>query len=66
MINKRKLNPGSYAIIRWESTGPEVICEILGYRSNMMIVRTEHGEERVINPKSAQIIGLREISNDRY
>ncbi len=61
-MDKRKLNPGSYAIIRWSSTEPEVVCKIIGYRSGMMIIRTEHGEERVINPKSAQIIGLREVS----
>ncbi len=66
MMDKPKLSPGSYAIIRWKSTEPEVICKILGYRGGMMIVRTEHGEERVINPKSAQIIGLREVSSERY
>jgi hypothetical protein len=61
-MNKQQLNPGSYAVIRWSSNEPEVICEILGYRSGMMIVRTEHGKERVINPKSAQIIKLREVT----
>ena len=66
MNNKQKLSPGSYAIIKWSESEPETICEILGYRGGMMIIRTDTGQERVINSISAKIIRLKEVANERY
>ena len=61
MNKKQKLEPGSYAVVRWSMAEPEVVCKILGYRGGMMIIRTDTGDERVINPSSTQIIGLKEV-----
>ena len=63
MKTKEKLSPGSYAIIKWSPLEPEKICKVLGYRKGMIIVRASTGEERVLNPKSTQIIRLKEVSD---
>jgi len=62
MEKNKKLAPGSYAIIRWSAMEPEQVCMILGYRRGEMIVRNENGEDVALNPKSTQIVGLKEVN----
>ena len=67
MSRERSLKPGSYAIIRQPGKENAVTCEILGYRRDMMIVRSPDGEEIALKPNSAQVLELKEVKeNARY
>tara|TARA_Y100000310_G_C20493218_1_gene720280 strand:+ start:679 stop:873 length:195 start_codon:yes stop_codon:yes gene_type:complete len=64
MAIKQKMDPGSYAVIKWNALESEMLCKILGYRKGMMLIRSPNGDERAINPRSVQVVGLKEIANE--
>jgi len=64
MAIKQKMDPGSYAVIKWNALESEMLCKILGYRKGVMLIRSPNGDEWAINPRSVQVVGLKEIANE--